>query len=639
MADKEIQKTLNNIAKTLADINKVDPSQKNPSEKSQISELKETVKKQTEKQNSELKEALNKNANNTASIDKTTQRMLKGTGKETQPVTAAQNEQDKTATAVEKGVLAANKKTYPVDFWSNFASSWKGLKTGLSKISKGFKDLGKALGLDKIKKVTGGFWDFLKKLISIGFVATGIIKFIEGWNKANKWFEGNVGFGERLASALANILGSVLGWEEDDKQNAAKKIAKFFNDVGNFLSKEFTAFKTTMKELFEKGAFKDVVDGVKLLLDGDFKQSFEKLKNGISAIIGGIWDTESILLKIFGVYFGAKLVGKIGKAIFGLGKAFGSIARGLWDTGAAITDITLGKKSKGKGSGAPAGKRTGGIKDLLKSSIKGLAGMGGLVRTFIGPLMGPLLIGAGLIGLYYAIKNMPKTTGALAPKGEVNDETISAFKIEDGGLSDDPSLVKKLPNGENAYAVVKGTREGKSYEMAVDQNRFNEIEALKAIMNDQNRSDDVRIQAIKQLDNLIVQFTKAQNPVTPTANTPSIIQGENSFEVAKAVAQEQDKGFKKLGIEIIKYKQKNEASDFFKKNLQFQDPKKMIAFLREQQDLIENKERLDPLIKVLEEANKSGKTVQQANIDQRQTLTNIFSSSRGAGSAALVYNN
>lgn len=208
MADKEIQKTLNNIAKTLADINKVDPSQKNPSEKSQISELKETVKKQTEKQNSELKEALNKNANNTASIDKTTQRMLKGTDKETQPVTTAQNEQDKTATAVEKGVLAANKKTYPVDFWSNFASSWKDLKTGLSKISKGFKDLGKALGLDKIKKVTGGFWDFLKKLISIGFVATGIIKFIEGWNKANKWFEGNAGFGERLASALANILGS-----------------------------------------------------------------------------------------------------------------------------------------------------------------------------------------------------------------------------------------------------------------------------------------------------------------------------------------------------------------------------------------------------------------------------------------------
>jgi hypothetical protein len=611
MADREIQKTLDLIAKRLADGNK---SQEESVNKTQSSEIKEALSKTVIKIDNKYKE--------------------------TQPDTKAQNEQDKTAVAVEKGVLAANKKTYPVDFWSNFASSLKGFQDGIKKISKGFGELGKALGLDKIKKVTGGFWDFLKKLISIGFAATGIIKFIEGWNKANEWFGGNADFGDRVASALANILGSVLGWKEDDKQKAAIKIAKFFDDVGKYLSKEFTAFKSTINDLFQKGAFKDVIDGVRLLLDGDFKQSFEKLKNGISAIIGGIVDSESTLLKIFGVYFGAKLLGKMGKALIGLGSALKMITGGIWDVATSANDMVSGKKQV---KGPNAGKRAGGIAGLLRSSISGLKSMSGFIAPILGSMLFPILAGAALLAIFsLLLKNMPKTPSMMGTRGEVNDETISAFRLNDGGLQDDPSLQKKLPNGENAYAVVRGSRDGQKYEMAVDENRFKEIEKLKAIMNNNFSSEDERIQATKQLDNLIVQFLKAQNPKPVALNTPNflpknaIIQGEN---LLKAIASEQDENFKKLGLSIIGYKKTNEASQFFKENLQFKEPEKMIKFLQSQENLIQDKVGYDQLIKALEKASGANQSVQQANIDQRQTLTNIFSNSRSAGTAALAYNN
>lgn len=397
---------------------------------------------------------------------------------------------------IKEGLIQANNSFWGVDGKAELFAKLDKIGSGFKNIKDGFKDLGKALALDKLGKKVGGFWDFLKKLFTVGLATIGFIKFLEGWNKANDWFEGNADFGDRIASALSNVVGSFLGWDEEARKENAKKLGAFFDKVTIYLSTEFQAIRDAINGMIDKGAFTKVTDGIRLILKGDILAGLSSLSSGLAQVATGIIDGESQLLKIVGLYFAAKGAFSLIKAVKGVGSALGTLLVGLKDLGQGLTGIGLENGGK-KGKGAKA------IGDVSKSSnIKkvfgALKGMGSFLGGLLGPLLLPILAGAALaaiIGLILKTFTDP-TPSMMALKNEINDETISAEKIADGS--------------DREYAKVKGVNsEGVSYETTVDKDTYDAIQMMKKELKNDSNSDLVKAQYAKDLDNKIRQFSKA----------------------------------------------------------------------------------------------------------------------------------
>lgn len=120
------------------------------------------------------------------------------------------------------------------------------LRAGFMKdVKSGLKSIGKKIG-DFIKapfKALAFIGDKTFKGILLGLGLLSFIKFIEGIEKATKWFGENPNFGEILISGLANLIGFFTGASEEERKQMAVDIKEFFISVGEFFRKQSASFK------------------------------------------------------------------------------------------------------------------------------------------------------------------------------------------------------------------------------------------------------------------------------------------------------------------------------------------------------------------------------------------------------------
>ena len=238
---------------------------------------------------------------------------------------------------VEGGMFLSLTKFLGVDYASETFRRLDKIGDGFSEIKKGFQDLGKALGLDKVKKSVGGFWDFLKKLFAVGLATVGFIKFIEGWNKVNKYFEGNIDFSERLSSALATVIGSFTGLTEGEIAELAVSLNESIESLFSFLKKEFDGFTATFREMIP--SFKESFTGFTKLLEGDFIGGISDLSTGVFGLGEAMINSESILVQATAVLLGIKLIGAAMSFVSAIGPIFtalGTIGSGIGTIFAAL---------------------------------------------------------------------------------------------------------------------------------------------------------------------------------------------------------------------------------------------------------------------------------------------------------------
>lgn len=243
--------------------------------------------------------------------------------------------------SIQEGFFNSLSKFLGVDFVSETFRRLDKVGQGFGEIKKGFQDLGKALGLNKVAKAAGGFWDFLKKLLAVGLVTIGFIKFLEGWNKADEIFGKAAGFGERLSAGLATVIGSFMGLTDGEINTLAKDINGTVQAIMTFLKTEFDALTTALKNAWP--GIKETFNGFVKILEGDFMGGLKGIAGGLTDIGTELWNSESMLAKAVVVLAGIKLVG----AATSFATAIGPIFTALSTIGSGIATIftALGGKA------------------------------------------------------------------------------------------------------------------------------------------------------------------------------------------------------------------------------------------------------------------------------------------------------
>jgi len=140
-------------------------------------------------------------------------------------------------------------------------------------------------GVNAVKKGLGTFFDILKNAALLAAGILGLQAFLEGWDDAEKWFGDNPDFGQRIASALANVLATFFGLDEETERAIAVGIDEFFVKVGKLFG-----------ELFE---------GVKLVAQGIFSGDSGKIREGLNkiydALSGAFISLATSIAGFFGV--------------------------------------------------------------------------------------------------------------------------------------------------------------------------------------------------------------------------------------------------------------------------------------------------------------------------------------------------
>lgn len=280
---------------------------------------------------------------------------------------------------VEGGMFDSLSKFLGVDFKSEAFQKLDKIGASFGKLTRSFQDLGKALGLDKVKKAAGGFWDFLKKLLAVGLATVGFVKFIEGWNKVNKYFEGNIDFSERLSSALATVIGSFVGLTDGEIGELAVSINQTIEALFNFLSKEFDGFTATFREMMPN--FKQTFNGFAQILEGDFLGGITNIAGGVFGLGEAMISSESMLTQAAGILLGVKLV----SAAFSFANSIGPIFKALSAVGTSITGIfaALGGKAAFAAAMAAIGPALGAILVPLGIALAALVSLKAIFDGFM----------------------------------------------------------------------------------------------------------------------------------------------------------------------------------------------------------------------------------------------------------------
>jgi len=283
---------------------------------------------------------------------------------------------------IQSGFFTSLSKFLGVDFVSETFKRLEKVGQGFTQIKKGFKDLGKALALDKLGKKVGGFWDFLKKLFAVGLSTIGFIKFLEGWNKAEEIFGKSAGFGERLSAALANVIGSFTGLTDGEIEILAKDINVTVQGIFAFVKKEFNGLSESIKAAWPN--IKQTFGGFIKILEGDFIGGITDITGGVIGVGTELLNSESMLAQAVVVLAGIKLVG----AAISFAGAIGPIFTALSTIGSGIGTIftALGGKAAFTAAMAAIGPTLGSlliplglalaVVALMKTSFDGItAGM------------------------------------------------------------------------------------------------------------------------------------------------------------------------------------------------------------------------------------------------------------------------
>ena len=231
---------------------------------------------------------------------------------------------------IQSGFYDALGKFLGVDFLKETFRKLDKIGEGFGQIKKGFKDLGKALGLDKVAKSVGGFWDFLKKLFVVGLATIGFIKFIEGWNKADEIFGKSAGFGERLSAGLATIIGSFMGLTDGEINTLAKDINDTVQDIMLFLKIEFNNLRNTLKATWPD--VKTAFNGFVKILEGDLIGGLTDIGTGITGVTKELVLGESLIGNVAGIV----IMYKVFKAIVAAAIAVKTIGSGILTALAAV---------------------------------------------------------------------------------------------------------------------------------------------------------------------------------------------------------------------------------------------------------------------------------------------------------------
>ena len=290
--------------------------------------------------------------------------------------------------SIQEGFFNSLSKFLGVDFVSETFRRLDKVGQGFGEIKKGFQDLGKALGLNKVAKAAGGFWDFLKKLLAVGLVTIGFIKFLEGWNKADEIFDKAAGFGERLSAGLATVIGSFMGLTDGEINTLAKDINGTVQAIMTFLKTEFDALTTALKNAWP--GIKETFNGFVKILEGDFMGGLKGIAGGLTDIGTELWNSESMLAKAVVVLAGIKLVGAATSFVTAIGPIFTALS--TIGSGIATIFTALGGKAAFAAAMAAIGPALGAILvplglalavvALLKSGFDGIsAGMDEFDKT------------------------------------------------------------------------------------------------------------------------------------------------------------------------------------------------------------------------------------------------------------------
>jgi len=283
-----------------------------------LNEIKEVLTKQNASQK-ELTDAYDKSQK--AFPAESFKTLTKSTGDEIKKQRRAiQNMMDKGPDNTAAGLS----KFLGVDFKSEFFDRLKSISTGFGDIKKGFKDLGKALGLNKVAKAAGGFWDFLKKILAVGLATVGFIKFLEGWNKADEIFGKSATFGERLSAGLATVIGSFMGLTDGEINKLALDINDTVSGIIKFLSTEFSNLATALKNAWPN--IKLTFGGFIKILEGDFLGGISDMSGGILGAAGALLESESMLAKAVVALAAIKLAGAVTSFAGAIGPIFTAIS-------------------------------------------------------------------------------------------------------------------------------------------------------------------------------------------------------------------------------------------------------------------------------------------------------------------------
>ena len=227
-----------------------------------------------------------------------------------------------------------------VDYRSEHLGRLDKLRDGFNEIKDGLGKLAKGLGLDKVAKKVGGFWDFLKNILAAGLATVGLLEFLEGWNKADEIFGKNADTSEKISAGLANALGTFLGLSDGEIKNLALKIDEILTGIFDLLTTEFNAITATIRSSFDE--FKTIYDGFKMVFDGDFSGGLKAIGEGFAGLAVELYNSESILAKAILAVAAIKVVTTITTLFTSIGTIFSAlstIAAGLGTAFAAIGGV------------------------------------------------------------------------------------------------------------------------------------------------------------------------------------------------------------------------------------------------------------------------------------------------------------
>ena len=227
-----------------------------------------------------------------------------------------------TPKGVEKAITEGNKKFFGADYAEKFFDGIKSMTNAVSGFAK--DKLGKAAGAGK------GMFDKLKNMaIEIGLALAALIgafTFFKGWDKAIKWFGENADIGDKLASAFANMIGSLLGFSEEETKKFAQGLSNIFHKLWEFVGRAFDGLK-------------DMILG---LVNGDGGRVIEGFKKVFSAVVDGVgYIVESILSVFVGEDKAAKIVEPLKAAFNGIIEVF----QGVWNTVQSVIGLFTGNSS------------------------------------------------------------------------------------------------------------------------------------------------------------------------------------------------------------------------------------------------------------------------------------------------------
>ena len=258
--------------------------------------------------------------------------------------------------------------------------------------------LEKIPGVGAIGQGLGTFFDILKNAALLAAAVIGLQQFLDGWDKAGKWFGKNPDFWDRLSSGLANIAQSWLGLTDSQTKDLALKIRAGFQwieDTMRYLATDFFAFA---KDVWAQ--INPIGENIKKIFAGDFKGGFTGLYENLKNIGASLLENKGALIAIALLLGPQRILGYLSSM---LGAAV-SLVKSI--TNIAVKLVATAFKLGVGAAKALASLALGAAKLVLNTGKFGASLLASASKMRLDPSLPTSFLGkAGLAGLVLAIGN------------------------------------------------------------------------------------------------------------------------------------------------------------------------------------------------------------------------------------------